>query len=369
MDQTNLHKATELGQSIWLDYIHRSMIRSGELEQWVKMGLRGITSNPDIFKKAIAESEEYDEQIHQLVRAGKSSQEIYEALAIEDIREAADILRPTFNATDGADGFISLEVNPHLAYDQQGTINEAKRLSGAVDRPNVMIKVPATAEGILAFKDLTRDGIKINVTLMFSIRQYDIVAEAYIIALQERSARVHAVDQIASVASLFVSRIDTKVDKLLDALGAPEAHALKGRIGLANAKICYQRFRKFFSGMRWDYMVEKGAHYQRLLFGSTGTKNPDYSDVMYLDNLIGPNTVNTVPPKTLDAFIDHGRVANTLERNIDEAYQQLEQLEELGIDLDDVTSQLLGEGVEKFSESYDGLMEAIKEKQAAFTIA
>jgi transaldolase len=369
MRQTNLHKAAELGQSIWLDYIHRSLIESGELEQWVKMGLRGITSNPDIFKKAIAESDVYDQQIHQLVRDGKSPQEIYEALAIEDIRMAADILRPVFNATDGTDGFISLEANPHLAYDQQGTINEAKRLSAAVDRPNVMIKVPATAEGILAFKELTRDGIKINVTLMFSVRQYDIVAEAYIIALQERSARVHAVDQIDSVASLFVSRIDTKVDALLDTLGTPEARALKGKIGLANAKICYQRFKNFFSGMRWDYMIEKGAHYQRVLFGSTGTKNPEYSDVMYLDNLIGPNTVNTVPPKTLEAFIDHGKVANTLENNLEEAHEQLEQLNKLGINLDDVTSQLLEEGVEKFSESYDGLMEVITQKQAEFTIA
>jgi transaldolase len=204
---------------------------------------------------------------------------------------------------------------------------------------------------------------------MFSVRQYDIVAEAYIIALQERSAQVHALDQIASVASLFVSRIDTKVDKLLDELKTPEAKSLKGKIGIANAKIAYQHFKSLFTGMRWDYMVEKGGHYQRVLFGSTGTKNPEYSDVMYLDELIGPNTVNTVPPKTLEAFIDHGKVANTLESNVEASHEQLEQLSQLGIDLENITSQLLEEGVKKFEDSYDSLIEAITQKQNEFSIA
>jgi transaldolase len=369
VNQTNLHKAAELGQSIWLDYIHRSLITSGELEQWVKMGLRGMTSNPDIFKKAITESDIYDEQIEQLVRQGRSPQEIYEELAMEDIRMAADVLRPVFNDSKAADGYVSLEVNPHLAYDIQGTKNEAKRLFKALDRPNVMIKVPATAEGILAYKDLIKEGININVTLIFSARQYDIVAEAYIIALQERHGQVLPLDHIASVASLFVSRIDTKVDKLLDELKTPEAKSLKGKIGLANAKVAYQRFKTLFKGMRWDYLMGKGAHYQRILFGSTGTKNPDYSDVMYLDNLIGANTVNTVPPKTLGSFLDHGKVENTLENNLEEAQAQLEKLSQFGISLEDITSQLLEEGVNKFTESYDGLIEAITQKQAQFTIA
>jgi transaldolase len=229
--------------------------------------------------------------------------------------------------------------------------------------------VPATAEGILAFKELTRDGIRINVTLVFSAKQYDIVAEAYIIALQERSAKVQPIDRILSVASLFVSRMDTKVDELLDELGTPEARELKGRIGLANAKVVYDRFKTFFTGMRWDYMVEKGGHIQRVLFGSTGTKNPDYSDLMYVNKLIGPNTVNTLPPKTLEAFLDHGTVASTLETGLEEAYAQLEQLAQLGIDMDEITRQLLDEGVRKFADSYDRLMEAIAEKQKEFTIA
>ena len=369
MPKTKLQQVTEFGQSIWMDYIQRSMIKSGGLKSYVDKGLRGITSNPSIFEKAISGTDEYDEQIRVLTLEGKSVEEIYEALVVDDIRQAADELRPVFDNSRGTDGFVSLEVNPHLAYDQQGTVNEAKHLARAVDRPNIMIKVPATAEGILAFQELTGDGVNVNVTLIFSTTQYDVVAEAYLIALQERSGKLKAVDGISSVASLFISRMDVKVDKMLDELGSPEAKALKGKIGIANAKIAYQRFKKFFSGRRWDYLHDKGANFQRMLFGSTSTKNPQYSDVMYVDNLIGQHTVNTIPPKTIDAFLDHGTVASTLEFNLDEAREQLEELNKLEIDLGDVTRQLLDEGIEKFMEPYDKLMRTIAEKKEEYVIA
>jgi len=364
MTKTKLHQLTELGQSVWLDYIRRSLIESGDLALYVQKGLRGMTSNPAIFEKAIAGTDEYDDQIQSLALEGKSAQEIYETLAIDDIRSAADILRPVFDESEGTDGYISLEVNPHLAHEKQATVNEAKRLFGRVDRPNVMIKVPATAEGLLAIQELIEAGVNVNVTLMFSMAQYDMVAEAYISALEKRAASVYDLHHIASVASFFVSRIDVKVDKLLDEIGTPEAKALRGKFGIASAKMAYQHFKKTFQGKRWDFLADKGARLQRVLYGSTSTKNPEYSDVMYVDGLIGPNTVNTIPPKTLEAFMDHGTVAVTLDRGIDEVHEQLDQLEKVGISLDDVTRDLLDEGVEKFVKPYDKLIETIAEKQA-----
>jgi transaldolase len=369
MTETKLHKLAELGQSIWLDYIDRSFIQSGELADYVQKGLRGLTSNPAIFEKAISEGDDYDDQIRKLALEGATAQEIYEELVVEDMRTAADVLRPVYNETDGRDGFVSLEVNPHLAHDRQGTINEAKRLSAAVDRPNLMIKVPATTEGLLAFQDLVEDGVNINVTLLFSISQYELIAEAYLVALQQRTAKIFTVGHIASVASFFVSRVDSKVDKMLDELGSPEAEALKGKIGIANAKLAYLRSKEIFGGRRWVYLLEKGAQLQRVLYGSTSTKDPAYSDVMYVENLIGPDTVNTAPPETLEAFLDHGNISLTLERDLDEARDQLDQLEKLGIDLDNVTSELLDEGLEKFSKPYDKLIETITQKQAEFITA
>jgi len=359
-----LHQLSELGQSIWLDYIRRSLIESGDLALYVDKGLRGMTSNPAIFEKAIAETDEYDDQIQSLALQGKSAQEIYENLVINDIRMAADILLPVFNESQGADGYISLEVNPHLAHDKPTTVKEAQRLFEIVDRSNLMIKVPATAEGLLAIQELIEDGINVNATLMFSMAQYDMVAEAYISALEKRAAKVYDLHHIASVASFFVSRIDVKVDEMLGEIGTPEAKELKGKIGIANAKMAYQHFKKAFSGKRWDFLADKGARLQRVLYGSTSTKNPEYSDVMYVDGLIGKHTVNTIPPKTLEAFMDHGVVALTLERNLDQAREQLNQLEKLGINLDDVTRDLLDEGVEKFVKPYDKLIETIAEKQA-----
>jgi transaldolase len=369
MQKTNLQKVAELGQSIWLDYIRRSLFQTGKLALHVQSGLRGMTSNPAIFEKAIAESDEYDDQIQNLALSGKSAQEIYEELAIEDIRLAADILRPVYDKTEGADGYISLEVNPHLAHETKATVDEAQRLFKTVNRPNLMIKVPATAEGLLAIQQLIEAGVNVNVTLMFSMAQYDMVAEAYISALEKRAANVYDLRQIASVASFFVSRIDVMVDKMLDDLDTPEAKALKGKIGIASAKMAYEHFKKAFHGQRWDYLADKGARLQRVLYGSTSTKNPEYSDVMYVDGLIGPHTVNTIPPKTLEAFMDHGTVALTLEKNLDQVYDQLDSLAKLGINLDDVTRKLLDEGVEKFVKPYDKLIGTIAEKQAALITA
>jgi transaldolase len=369
MSRTKLHTLAEVGQSVWLDYIDRELITTGGLTTYVYRGLRGVTSNPAIFQKAIGEGNEYNVQIQQLALAGKSAEEIYEGLVVEDSRMAADVLRPVFDESEGTDGFFSLEVNPHLAHDKQGTINEATRLFAMVDRPNIMIKVPATPEGVMAFQQLTEDGININVTLMFSLSQYDQIAEAYIAAMEKRAENVYNLQQIASVASIFVSRLDTKVDPMLEAFKTPKADALKGRMGIANAKIVYQHFKDAFLSERWKRLKEKGAHIQRVLYGSTGTKNPDYSDVMYVENLVGPNTVNTVPPKTLEAFIDHGTVALTLESGLEEARAQLEELATLGINLDEVTQELLDEGVENFAKPYDELIKTITEKKEALISA
>ena len=364
MAGTKIEKLAELGQSVWLDFIQRSLIQSGDLLDYVEKGLSGVTSNPAIFEKAISSGSEYDSQLEELAKEGKSPQEIYEALTVEDARQAADVLLPVFEATNGQDGFFSLEVEPHLAHDKQGSVIAAHRLFKAVDRPNIMIKIPATDEGYQAIQQLTEEGVNINITLIFSLSQYEHVTEAYISGMEKRLADTYDIKHIASVASFFVSRVDTKVDKLLDKLGTPQAKALKGRIGIANAKMAYQRFKEIFHSERWSHLAERGAHIQRVLYGSTGTKNPDYSDVMYVENLIGPDTVNTIPPETLAAFLDHGTTALTLENNIDEARANLDQLQELGIDLETATRELLDEAVQKFVEPYDSLMNTIAEKSA-----
>lgn len=365
MTRTKLHTLADVGQSAWLDYTERGFVASGGLQNYVNKGLRGVTSNPDIFEKAIANTNHYDDQIQELALLGKSAEEIYEEIAIQDAQMAADVLRSVFDETDGDDGYFSLEVNPHLARDRQGTVNEAIRLFGRVDRPNVMIKVPATPEGVLAFQELIEEGININVTLMFSLEQYDQIAEAYLTALENRAAKVLRLKQIASVASIFVSRLDSKVDKMLDAFVTPKAKSLKGMIGIANARLAYQHYRKYFQSERWQRLAEKGARVQRVLYGSTGTKNPAYPDVMYVDHLIGPNTVNTIPPKTLEAFIDHGSIKLTLETELEEAQSQLDSLPGLGINLHNVTDDLLDEGLQKFAESYDSLIKTISEKKVA----
>lgn len=351
------------GQSIWLDYIRRNLIESGELEKLVQEdGITGVTSNPAIFQKAITGSKEYDDDIRTELKENPdaSPQDLYESIAVKDIWMAADVLQPVYDDTDGKDGFVSLEVSPHLANDTDGTIEEAKRLWNRVDRPNLMIKVPATPAGIPAIESLIADGINVNVTLMFSLEHYEHVANAYISGLE----KCNDPSSVASVASFFISRVTSAVDEQLEALNRPEANELLGDIAIANAKKTYKRFEDLFYGDRFEKLRERGASVQRVLWASTSTKNPNYSDVRYIEELIGPDTVNTVPPETLNAFRDHGTVrGNTIKENVNTAEQQLEQLARLGIDLDDITEQLQEDGVRKFAEPFDALLNTLQEQK------
>lgn len=360
---TKMHELAQLGQSVWLDYMRRSLITSGQLQTLIDQGLLGITSNPTIFEKAIAGSTDYDDDLTRLVEAGKSPEQIYETLALDDIGRAADLLRPAYERTAGADGFISIEANPTLAHDTAGTQAEVRHLFAALDRPNVMVKVPATDEGVPAVETLTAEGININITLIFSLAQYEAVAEAYLRGLEARAAAGAPLSHIASVASFFVSRVDTVVDRALDALGTPAALALRGKIAIANACAAYGRFREIFAGPRWEALAARGARVQRPLWGSTGTKNPLYPDTLYVDALIGPHTVNTVPPATLQAFLDHGVVAPTLEAGVEAACRQLEALAALGVDLDAITRQLLDDGIAAFAQSFESLLASIANKR------
>ncbi len=350
------------GQSIWLDYIRRAFMDSGELQNLIEQGVRGLTSNPTIFEKAIAGSSDYDEQLDRLAADGADRDAIYEALVLQDIGRAADLLRPVYDASAGLDGYMSLEVSPALAADTAGTIAEAHRLFEALGRPNVMIKVPATEQGIPAVESLIEEGINVNVTLIFSVSQYEAAAEAYIRGLERLSAAGGDPGKVASVASLFVSRVDTAVDRAIDGLAEPGKEALKGKTAVANAKMAYARFRELFGGQRWQKLAERGAGVQRLLWASTGTKNPLYPDTLYLDSLIGADTVNTVPPATLSAFLDHGTVELTIESGREEAEEQLEKIAALGIDLEKVTAELQEAGVASFAKSFDALLGAIDEK-------
>jgi transaldolase / glucose-6-phosphate isomerase len=358
-----LKELLDQGQSIWLDYIRRNIIRTGDLKRMVEDGIRGITSNPTIFEKAIAGSTDYDAALRGLLADPNADVgKLYEVLAIEDIQKAADILRPVYDQTGGADGFVSLEVSPHLAHDTAATVAEAKRLKAAVGRPNLMIKVPATREGIPAIEELIGDGVNVNITLMFSMSHYEAVARAYIHGL-ERCANPAAV---ASVTSFFVSRVDTVVDKALENIGTPEALALRGKIAIANSKIVYRRFLEIFHGEGFAALRQRGARVQRPLWASTGTKNPDYSDVLYVEELIGPETVNTVPPDTLNAFKDHGRVRGaSVKENLPEAETALAQLKSLGIDLEATAEKLQQDGVAAFAASFDQLMASLEKKRNA----
>ncbi len=363
---TRLYELESLGQSVWYDYIRRSFITSGELNVLIDQGLRGVTSNPSIFEKAIAGSADYDEDLKRLVADNKSVDEIYETLVIEDISLAADLLKPVYESTRYRDGFISLEVSPSLAHDTGKTITEAKRLFETLNRPNVMIKVPATQAGIPAITKLIASGVNVNVTLIFGVDNYKEVAEAYLTGLEELASEGpsvkggHSVDQIASVASFFVSRVDTAVDQALEKKDNTE---LVGKIAVANAKAAYEEFQDIFTGPRWEKLAEIGAKVQRLLWASTGTKNSRFKDTLYVDELIGPDTVNTVPPATLKSFIDHGTVAETLTKDLGEAKSQLSQLTDLGIDLTIVTRKLQDEGVAAFDNAFKLLMQSIVEKR------
>jgi len=359
-----VQEANRLGQSIWLDYIRRDLITSGELKKLVESGLSGMTSNPTIFQKAIAQSDEYDEALQAILKSSPDAdiKTIYERLAVEDIQMVADILRPVYDETGGLDGFVSLECSPHLAYDTDNTIVEARHLWQLVNRPNVLIKVPSTPQGIPAIEKLISEGVNINVTLMFSLKHYEAVSHAYIRGI----ARNPHPSSVASVASFFVSRVDTYVDKELEKMGTGEALALRGKAAIANSKLVYRRFREVFFGEEFAAERERGAQIQRVLWGSTSTKNPAYSDVMYVEGLIGPDTVNTVPLETLEAFRDHGQVRRTVDKGVKEAEELLGRLKKVRIDLDAITEQLQKDGVKAFADSFDQLLGALEEKRKAW---
>ena len=358
-----------LDQSIWLDYIRRDLMTSGELKQLINEdGLRGITSNPSIFEKAVTESNHYDKDIQAMTHENKDINTIYETITQQDVRDAADEFRQLYNRLDGKDGYVSLEVNPHLAHDTNGTIIEARRLWKALNRPNVFIKVPATKEGLPAIKQLISEGINVNVTLLFGLPRYREVAKAYIAGLEIRASLGQPLKQMASVASFFLSRIDTLIDPTLEKIiaegGARSELAKKvhGQVAIASAKIAYQIYHEIVRSERFKKLIEKGAHVQRLLWASTSTKNPTYSDVKYVETLIGPETVNTVPMETLDAYRDHGSPKLTLEQDVANANWVFQQLPELGINIDKVTQQLEDEGVDKFNKAYDQLIETLGKK-------
>ena len=361
-----LQEVQRLGQSIWYDNIRRGLIKSGELMSLIDLGVSGVPSNPTIFEKAIAGSTDYDETLLELAKGNKSTQELFEAFTIEDIRAAADLLRPVYDRTGGGDGYASLEVSPTLAHDTEGTIAEAERLFAALDRPNVMVKVPATPEGIAAIRSLIGRGINVNVTLIFSRDAYRQVADAYIVGLEDLAESGGDVGKVASVASFFVSRLDSAVDAMLEESirnGHSSLEELLGKAAIANTKLAYRDFKAVFGDARFAALQEKGARVQRPLWASTGAKNPAHSDVLYLDSLIGPDTVNTVPPATLTAFVDHGRAANTLERGGDEAQRAIQALAGAGINIDEVTDKLLADGLKGFVDSFEKLMANIEDKK------
>jgi transaldolase/glucose-6-phosphate isomerase len=358
----------EYGQSVWLDYIGRQLLVSGELQRLVEQdGLRGVTSNPAIFEKAITSSADYRAALNALTRQPLDASGLYEQLAIQDIQAATDILRPVYEHTNRGDGYVSLEVSPHLAPNTRGTIEEAKRLWQAVGRDNLMIKVPATPEGLPAIEQLIGDGLNINVTLLFAQEVYERVAQAYIAGLERCVAQGGDVSRIASVASFFISRIDSAIDARVTARlnATPDVHeqallrSLTGTVAIANAKLTYQRFQEIFRGARWEALAAKGARRQRVLWASTSTKNPQYRDVLYVEELIGPDTVNTMPPATLEAFRHHGRVRSSLEEDLAGARATMQALAQAGISMQEVTDALLAEGVRLFAEPFDKLLDAL----------
>jgi transaldolase len=372
MQENPLLKLETFGQSIWIDFIRRSTLTSGELRQFIeKDGVLGVTSNPSIFEKAIAGSHDYDSAIRTLALEDKNVEEIYQALTVEDIQRAADLFRPVYDRLEGADGFVSLEVSPRLAYDTPGTISEARRLWAAVNRPNVMIKVPATQAGLPAIYQLTAEGINVNVTLLFGLPRYRQVAEAFIAGLEARAAQGQPLRHVASVASFFLSRIDVLLDPVLEKTLQEEgslgelATALHGHLAIASARAAFQIYKEIFDGERFRKLVAQGARAQRLLWASTSTKNPAYSDVKYVEPLIGPETINTLPLETLEAYRHHGHPASRLTNCVAEALWMLERLPELGIHLDEVTQQLEDEGVQKFVKAFDLLMNTLTDKRSA----
>jgi transaldolase len=355
-----IQELAQEGQAVWVDIINRALLRDDTLRRLIEIGVRGVTANPTILDAAIAGSNEYDEEIRRLALRGCATAAIYEALAFSDIGQAADLLLPLYEESCRADGFVSLEVEPALAYDTAGTINRARDFASTLNRSNVMIKVPATREGILAIEELVSEGININATLIFGLEQYRAVVEAYLHGMDVFLATGGDVTQTASVASFFVSRIDTLVDKLFEQHDITD---LRGTIAVANARVAYAYFTDVFQGPRWARLAERGARVQRPLWASTSTKNPEYADTRYVDALIGPRTVTTLPLATLDAFLDHGHVALTLTQGVDDAMYRLKRLAELGIDMRQVAEQLTREGVRSFAEAFDHMFASIELKR------
>ncbi len=366
-----LSRLSALGQSVWVDFLSRGSIRGGHLQQLLdEDAVVGATSNPSIFQKAMSEGDAYDEQLRELSGEGLDARESFWRLAERDIKDACDLFRPVWDAGAGRDGYISLEVDPGLAYDTLATYREAMRLHEAVDRANLMVKIPATKPGLAAIEDVIAKGRSINVTLIFSLRRYAEVAESYVRGLERLVAAGGDPHAVASVASFFVSRIDTEADRRLDELEPAQPHAhLKGKLAVANAKLAYQHYKHVFSGPRWEYLAGKGATSQRVLWASTSTKNPDYPDTLYVEELIGPDTVNTMPEETIAAYQDHGRPEPRLEQGVDGARKLLDELARAGVDYDDLTATLEREGVEKFSTAFDELTAALGEKQGALAAA
>jgi transaldolase len=369
MPDSPLKQLSAQGQSVWIDFLSRRFVQDGELEALARDGVVGVTSNPTIFQGAIAEGDAYDEQLREVLKTETEPKEVFLALAVQDIRAACDILRPTWEAggENARDGWVSLEVDPDLAHDTPGTIDEARRLHALVDRPNLFVKIPATREGLPAIEDSIAAGIPINVTLIFSLERHREVAEAYVRGVQRLADSGGDLSRIASVASFFVSRVDTEADKRLDAAGGHDE--LKGKLAIANAKLAYETYGQVFAGERWEALRARGATAQRCLWASTSTKNPDYRDVIYVEELIGPETVNTMPRETLEAFQDHGRVRNSLAEDVDGARRTLEAFAAAGIDYDDVVATLEREGVEKFAKSFRQLFADVESKRDAMVAA
>lgn len=372
MANNPLNRLAALGQSIWLDYIHRDLFSSGQLRALISQdSLTGMTSNPAIFEKAIAQSASYDEQIGELTSQGLDASAVYDHLSLQDVQQAADEFRRVFDAAKGQDGFVSLEVNPHLAHDTAGTVAEGRRLWAALNRPNVFIKVPGTRAGLGAIKQLISDGISVNVTLLFGLPRYREVIDAYLDGLEARAAQGKPIKDVASVASFFISRIDALIDPLLDKLAAKGdanaalAKSLRGEAAIASGKLAYQMHKHVFAHERFAALKAKGAQVQRLLWASTSAKDKAYSDVKYVEALIGPNTIDTMPMETVLAYRDHGKPESRLASQLERAREVLEALPKLGIDIDQVTQQLEDEGVEKFNQPFDKLMQAVQSKQAS----
>jgi transaldolase len=362
-DRNPLHDLHGHGQSVWLDYIRREILENGELQAMIaRYDLRGVTSNPTIFEEAIGKSDDYDAAFQELAAEGSDADKAYERVAVQDIQRACDLFRPIYDAAGGHDGFVSLEVSPELAHSGRGTLEEARRLWEAVSRPNLMVKVPGTAGSVPAFEQLTAEGINVNVTLLFSISSYEAVMEAYLRGLEKRVETGGDLGHVASVASFFVSRVDSAVDAQLEKIGGERAKGMMGKAAIANAKLAYQRFTEVFSGERWERLRGRGARVQRPLWASTSTKNPAFRDVLYVEELIGPHTVNTIPLATIKAFADHGVARRSVDTDVDDARRFFDELREVGVDLDAVTEQLQTEGVDKFSKSWRGMMEVVGEK-------